>query len=157
MILLSQQSCVYHYSDVIIHTVASQITGVSIVCCTFLQAQIKENINAPRHWPLWGESIGHRWIPLTKSQQRGKCFHLRWRHHGPIRSSWYLAFWAKSEVDWSAKTCLRFRAKEFMTVLYHFVVCVPLINDHAPFHLLTHWGRGRMTDVSQTTYSNAFC
>ena len=34
----------------------------------FVQAQIKENIKAPRHWPLWGESIGHRWIPLAKGQ-----------------------------------------------------------------------------------------
>ena len=30
--------------------------------------QIKENIEAPRHWPLWGEFTGHRWIPLTKGQ-----------------------------------------------------------------------------------------
>ena len=24
----------------------------------FIQAQIKENIKAPRHWPLWGEFTG---------------------------------------------------------------------------------------------------
>ena len=36
---------------------ASQITSVSIVYSTgFFQAQIKENIKAPRHWPLWGTS-----------------------------------------------------------------------------------------------------
>ena len=23
--------------------------------------------NLPRYWPLWGESNGHRWIPLTKA------------------------------------------------------------------------------------------
>ena len=34
----------------------------------WFQEQIKENIKAPPHWPLWGESIGHRWIPLTKGQ-----------------------------------------------------------------------------------------
>ena len=27
----------------------------------FVQAQIKINIKAPRHWPLWGESTGDRW------------------------------------------------------------------------------------------------
>ena len=32
------------------------------------KAQIKENIKAPRHWPLWGEFTGHRWIPRTKGQ-----------------------------------------------------------------------------------------
>ena len=25
--------------------------------------QIKENIKAPRHWPLWGEFTSDRWIP----------------------------------------------------------------------------------------------
>ena len=33
-----------------------------------IQAQIKENIKAPRHWPLWGEFNGDRWIPPTKGQ-----------------------------------------------------------------------------------------
>ena len=40
------------------------------------KAQIKENIKAPRHWPLWGEFTCDRWIPGTKGQWRGKCFHL---------------------------------------------------------------------------------
>ena len=26
--------------------------------------------------PLWGESTSYWWIPLTKSQQCGKCFHV---------------------------------------------------------------------------------
>ena len=33
-----------------------------------VQAQIKENIKAPRHWPLRGEFTGDRWIPRTKGQ-----------------------------------------------------------------------------------------
>ena len=32
-----------------------------------VQAQIKVNIEAPRHWPLWGDFTG---------QYRGNCFHL---------------------------------------------------------------------------------
>ena len=47
----------------------------------FIQAQIKENIKAPRHWPLCGEFTGDRWIFRTKGQWRGKYFHL-------MRSSW---------------------------------------------------------------------
>ena len=42
----------------------------------FVQAQIKGSIKAPRHWPLWRESTGGRWFPLTKGQWRGQCFHL---------------------------------------------------------------------------------
>ena len=34
-------------------------------------------------WPLWGESTGDRWIPLTKGQWRGKCFH-------PMTSLWQI-------------------------------------------------------------------
>ena len=42
----------------------------------FVQAQIKENIKAPRHWPLCEEFTGDRWIPRTNGQEHGKCFHL---------------------------------------------------------------------------------
>ena len=40
------------------------------------KAQINENIKAPRHWPLCWDVTGDRWIPRTKGQKRGKCFHL---------------------------------------------------------------------------------
>ena len=38
----------------------------------FIQAQIKENIKAPRHWSLCGEFTGHRWI--HKGPVRRKIF-----------------------------------------------------------------------------------
>ena len=50
-----------HYSDVIMNMMASQITGVSSVCSTVCSGAGQKNIKAPRHWPLWGESTGHRW------------------------------------------------------------------------------------------------
>ena len=34
----------------------------------FTKAQIKGNIKPPRHWLLWGESTGDRWIPLTRGR-----------------------------------------------------------------------------------------
>ena len=33
-----------------------------------VQVQIKENIKAPRQWPLCGEFTGDLWIPHTKGQ-----------------------------------------------------------------------------------------
>ena len=42
----------------------------------FVQVQINENIKILRHWPLWGEFTGDRWISRTKGQLRGKSFHL---------------------------------------------------------------------------------
>ena len=40
------------------------------------KVQIKENIKAPRHWPVCGEFTGDRWIPRTNGQESGKCFYL---------------------------------------------------------------------------------
>ena len=34
----------------------------------FIQTQMKDNIKAPRHWPLCGEFIGDRWIPRTNGK-----------------------------------------------------------------------------------------
>ena len=48
----------------------------------FVQAQIKENIKAPRHWPLWGEITDDQWFPRTKGQYRGNVS-IWWQHHGP--------------------------------------------------------------------------
>ena len=72
----------YHYNDVIMGAIASQITSLAIVTQPFIQMQIKENIKAPRHWPLCAEFTGDRWIPRTNGQWRGKCFHL-------MTSSWW--------------------------------------------------------------------
>ena len=70
-----------HYRDVIMGVMVSQITSLTIVYSTFIQAQFKENTKAPRHWPLWGEFTGDRWIPHVKGRWSGKCFHL-------MTSSW---------------------------------------------------------------------
>ena len=43
-----------HYSDVIMSAMASQITGVSIVCSTVSSRADHRNIKAVHHWPLRG-------------------------------------------------------------------------------------------------------
>ena len=35
-----------------------------------VQARIKDNIKAPRHWPLRGECTGDQWVPLTKGLRK---------------------------------------------------------------------------------------
>ena len=52
----------------------------------FIQAQIKENIKAPCHWPLWWEFTGDRWIPRTDGQWHGNVS-IWWRHHGILINS----------------------------------------------------------------------
>ena len=57
----------HQYSDVIMSVMAFQITSLTIVYLTVCQAQIKENIRAPRHWPLWGEFIGTGDFPTQRA------------------------------------------------------------------------------------------
>ena len=45
----------------------------------FVEARVKENVKVLHQRPLWGESTGHRWTPLTNGQLRGKCSTC-WRH-----------------------------------------------------------------------------
>ena len=40
----------------------------------------KKNINAPCPWPLWRESTGDRWIPLTKASY-AENLSIWWCHH----------------------------------------------------------------------------
>ena len=70
----------------------------------FIQAQIKENIKAPRHWPLWGEFTDDRWIPRAKGQQRGNVF-IWWRLHETCMSfqSFHCACWWPRYIDDQAR------------------------------------------------------
>ena len=46
----------------------------------FIQTQIKENIKAPRHWPLCGEFTGDQWIPAQMASN-AENVSIWWRHH----------------------------------------------------------------------------
>ena len=59
---------IFHYNDVIMVAMASQITSLTIVYSPVYSGRDKKNIKAPRHWPLCGEFTGDRWIPRTKGQ-----------------------------------------------------------------------------------------
>ena len=54
-----------HYSDVIMGA-SLKSPASPMFTQPFIQAQMKENIKAPRHWPLCAEFTGDRWIPLHK-------------------------------------------------------------------------------------------
>ena len=60
-------------------------------------------LTQPCHWPLWGEVIGHRWIPFTKGQQRGKCFHdvimSVWSMFSFIHCLFYIIFMHRETIS----------------------------------------------------------
>ena len=47
---------------------------------SFIQAQIKENIKAPRHWPLCGEFTGTGEFPARRASN-AENVSIWWRHH----------------------------------------------------------------------------
>ena len=66
----------HHYNDVIMTTKAPQITSLTVVYSTVYSDadQRKHQISASLAF-MW-EIHRNRWIPRTKGQLRGKCFHL---------------------------------------------------------------------------------
>ena len=75
-----------HYADVIMTKMASQITSLTVVYSTVYSDadQIKYQSSASLAF-VWGIHRD-RWIPRTKGQLRGKCFHL-------MTSSWIFRQW----------------------------------------------------------------
>ena len=65
-----------HYADVIMTKMTSQITSLTVVYSTVYSDadQIKHQSSASLAF-VWGIHRD-RWIPRTKGQLRGKCFHL---------------------------------------------------------------------------------
>ena len=73
---------VLHYSDVIMTTIASQMTSLTAVYSTvYLDADQSKHQSSASLAFVWGIHRD-RWIPRTKGQLRGKRFHL-------MTSSWY--------------------------------------------------------------------
>ena len=68
-IRLPHRPSLVHYSEFIMSTMASQITGVSIIYSTVCSGAIPKKRSKLRvAGPLWGECTGDRWIPHTKGQ-----------------------------------------------------------------------------------------
>ena len=85
-----------HHSDVIVSAMASQSPASRWFAPPFIQAQIKENIKAPRHWPFWGESTVNRWILLTKGPLTWKALPF-----DDVIIKWFLMF---SQINFSIGT-----------------------------------------------------
>ena len=70
-----------HYNDVIITPIASHITSLTVVSSTvYSDADQRKHQSSAFLAFVWGIHRD-RWIPHTKGQLRGKCFHL-------MTSSW---------------------------------------------------------------------
>ena len=66
----------HHYNDVIMTTMASQITSLTIVYWTVYSDADQRKHQSSASLAFVRGIHRDRWIPRTKSQLRGKCFHL---------------------------------------------------------------------------------
>ena len=62
-----------------------------------IQTQIKENIKAPRHWPLCWEFTGNRWIPI---QMASNAANVSIRHHDKVRLVTFETHSWAERLDW---------------------------------------------------------
>ena len=91
---LPRHAKLFHYSDVIMGAMASQITSLTIVYSTVYSGP-DQNIKAPHHWPLCGEFTGDWWISRTKGQWRGNCFYVMTSScHFRFTDIWIGATWS---------------------------------------------------------------
>ena len=65
-----------HYGDVIMGPITSQITSLMIVYSNVYSDADQRNHQSSESLAFVREFTGDRWIPRTKGQLRGKCFHL---------------------------------------------------------------------------------
>ena len=61
-----------HYIDVIMTTMASQITSLTVVYSTVYSDA--DQIKAPRHWPLCGEIAGTGEFPAQRASYAENVF-----------------------------------------------------------------------------------
>ena len=70
-----------HYNDVIMDVMAFFKSPASrLFIQSFVHAQIKENIKAPRHWPLWGELPVTGEFPAQRASN-AENVSIWWRHN----------------------------------------------------------------------------
>ena len=63
-----------HYSDVVMTTMASQITSLTIVYSTIYSCADQRKHQSSAYCPLWGEFTGNRWIPPREGPVTRKMF-----------------------------------------------------------------------------------
>ena len=100
-----------HYIDVIMTTIASQITSLTVVYSTvYPNADQRKHQSSASLAFVWGIHRD-RWIPRTKGQLRGKCLHLMTSSWSLSPTKWYLiliaCFMIRIIVNWNYISLLK--------------------------------------------------
>ena len=121
-----------HYTDVIMTTMSSQITSLMAVhSIVYSDADQRKHQSSASLAFVWGIHWD-RWIPRTKSQLRGKCFHLMtssWNcSQLYLQMVWLLCGWwhcrcipSGGDISWTSQTIAQsniYRKPEISGQLY---------------------------------------
>ena len=90
----------------------------------FIQAQIKENIKAPRHWPLCGEFTWSRWFPAQRASN-AENVPIWWRHHALTRVTA-----CQTEIQYTQKSYAK--GSRFLSFVLYW--CQTSSHKKAPFY-----------------------
>ena len=86
--ILKVRTAWFHYHVVIMGTIASQITSITIVYSTVYSDADQRKHQSSASLAFVRRIHRDRWIPRTKGQLRGKCFHLMTSSYYPIFGLW---------------------------------------------------------------------
>ena len=114
---------IFHYIDVIMTTMASQITSLSIVYSTvYSDADQRKHQSSASLAFVWGIHRD-RWIPRTKGQLRGKCFHLMTSSCG-ITFIFYRCHRSKVfSMTWVIKHCMKRKCNFYLLFRSTVIFC----------------------------------
>ena len=117
-----------HYTDVIVTTIASQITSLTVVYSTvYSDADQRKHQSSASLAYVWGHHRD-RWIPRTKGQLRGKCFHL-------MTSSWACACYVAHNMTISPEGYEEWHPHNWPVTT----------TNHLPPHLANYLGHQRVS------------
>ena len=128
-----------NYIDVIMSTMASQITSLRVVYSTvYSDASQRKHESSASLAFVWGIHR-YRWIPRTKGQFHGKCFHL-------MTSSWkYIS--KNHKFDWVgnldtkvAQIVICKQCKDTLHCVNYIIdfICTISVLDIHSYHMLWH-------------------
>ena len=149
------QTITFHYCDVILGAMASQITSLTIVYSRVHSSADKKIIKAPRHWSLWDEFTGHRWIPhrwpiTRKMFPFNESSFISWlRDDDTARFLHYWFFWGEihrwpldSPVKWRVLAQFRCSNLDYLEQVLQQTVELRVIGDAMVFMYLMYHCNG---------------
>ena len=142
-----------HYNDVIMTKIASQITSLTVVySIVYSEADQRKHQSSASLAFVWGIHRD-RWIPRTKGQLRGKCFHLMTSSWMSSGTSWVCNIYARSFAPWAILSIMAMMSRPVLndffktwsmitalTPVNHILISSQSLHSSPPnLHALNYW------------------